>query len=94
MEGNFPNSTYNGKSSTVEKNHYCDGPVLTIDSIRKKSNNSYNRNLRVHTTTYLHMVWYVVAKHSGIFIALFHIQMSCFIGTYCETVGEILSEIA
>ena len=59
MEGNFPNSTYNRKSSVVVKetstmDFYRDCPVLIIDSIRKKSNSTYNgtstfnRKLRVN----------------------------------------------
>ena len=54
MEENFPTSTYNRKSgihSTVKKTirwiFFSDRLVLMIDSIRKKSTSTYNRNLRV-----------------------------------------------
>ena len=37
MEGNFPNSMYNRKSSVVVKKPVRWVPVLIIDSIRKKN---------------------------------------------------------
>ena len=53
MEENFPTSTYNRKSGIHSSKKpirwifFWDRLVLMIDSIRKKSTSTYNRNLRV-----------------------------------------------